>query len=236
MECGSSPTCRYSNGTRAGTLGCPAWRPYTGGRNGSKHCTGKQGRYSKLRRRTRARLVDVRAVPGFMEVRCRTLPPCAGVVHRCTRHFTHRRWRSAAVAAGLSQSRLGAISGGRCGSPHTIAASIRSTRPNCQCLARRSSCSAAYAILTGMFGKKSKPARGRALRSSARPALAGYCLDFKRGAALRPMAFRRAVSCLLCNSRTVSRSALSGRARARQTFVKAITSHVVHVQPRSHPP
>ena len=87
MECGSSPTSRYSNGTRAGTLGCPAWR--LGGRNGSKHCTGKQGRYGKLRRRTRARLVDVRAVTGVVEVRCQHIAAfvpvwCTG----CTRHFT----------------------------------------------------------------------------------------------------------------------------------------------------
>ena len=64
-------------------LGFPGWRPYTGRSNGSKHCTGKQGRYNKLRRRTRARLVDVRAAPGFVEVRCQSIAAFVpSAVHR----------------------------------------------------------------------------------------------------------------------------------------------------------
>jgi hypothetical protein len=55
------------------------------------------------------------------------------------------------------------------------------------------------------------------------PRLHGYFLDFQRAAALSPKAFTRAVSCLLCNSRKLSRSALSGRVRG------ARTSHLVHV-------
>ena len=78
-----------SNRTRAGTLGFATWRPYTGGRNGSKHCTGKQGRYSSLRRRTRARLVDVRACRGggsALSEHYRLLCRCGAPAARGTSH------------------------------------------------------------------------------------------------------------------------------------------------------